>query len=116
MSSRCTGNFAAFIWWLTERVARSVLSARSICSISQRDRSRSALFCSIRSAHVAAMPCSVQTQRIQFGNDITHGRPPAGRAGGRSAWRHWRVSTCSIVATNYESPLGRSEPFAERGA
>ena len=34
--SRCAGNFAALIWWPTERVVRSVVSARIICSITQR--------------------------------------------------------------------------------
>jgi hypothetical protein len=56
--SRCTGNLAVAIWWLTERVARSLASALSMCSMSQRDRSSSALFCSPSSAQVAAMPCS----------------------------------------------------------
>src|ERR1039458_6021109 len=71
--SRCTGNFATLIWWLTERVARSVVSARSICSISQREPSSSPWFCSIRSVHVAAMPyrrnalSSAMTSRIMVG-------------------------------------------------
>jgi hypothetical protein len=35
--SRCTGNLAVCIWWLTERMARSVVSACSRCSSSQRE-------------------------------------------------------------------------------
>src|SRR5450755_2034819 len=56
--SRCTGNLAACIWWLTERIARSAVSACSRCSTNQRDVSSPALLpCSIRSTQAVAMPC-----------------------------------------------------------
>ncbi len=56
--SRCTGNFATCIWWLTERIARSAASACSRCSMSQREDSMPALPpCSTRSAQAPAVPC-----------------------------------------------------------
>ena len=68
--SRCTGNFAVCIWWLTERIARSVVSACSRCSMSQCEDSTPLLPpCSIRSTQAPAMPC----WRSDFNSTSTSG-------------------------------------------
>lgn len=73
--SRCTGNFAGCIWWLTERIALSGRSTCSRSSISQREDSMPTqpLFDQIgpRTAHVVQAQCLGFEQRVSL-----HGRLP----------------------------------------
>ena len=81
--SRCIGSLAMFIWWLTERMARSVCSCSSRCSSSHLDEAVFDSPCAVNSAQAVAMPCR---RSSEFRHQITHDRPPRpGHAGGRSA-------------------------------
>ena len=55
--SRCIGSLAMFIWWLTERMARSVCSCSSRCSSSHLDEAVFDSPCAVNSAQAVAMPC-----------------------------------------------------------
>ena len=55
--SRCNGSLAMFIWWLTERMARSVCSSCRRCSSSHLVDAVFDSPCTVNSAQAVAMPC-----------------------------------------------------------
>ena len=63
------GRLAAFIWWLTERIARSVCSACSRCSISHLEEVIDCVTHQVRPGTDHA----VQPQLFELSGDITQG-------------------------------------------
>ncbi|MNS21720.1 hypothetical protein D3C72_534890 [compost metagenome] len=55
--SRCMGSLAMFIWWFTERTARSACSCWRRCSSSHFDEVVEASPCEASSSQALAMPC-----------------------------------------------------------
>ena len=109
---RCTGNLAAFIWWLTERRERSVPSACSRHPISPREDLRPALPpCPSRSAHAPAMPCRRRALGSNSTSDSMAALKCMAAAGGTGAAfsRPGTLNECS-TPTFPGGPLSSANP------
>ena len=101
--SRCTGNFAAFIWWL-DRAHRTIrrLGLQQVLEQPARASSLGAAPCSTSSAQAPAMPCrrnalsSTMTSRMADLLGCCHWRAACRSAPCRPAAAS---ATCSAVST-----------------